>query len=217
MRGKTINKTFKGADMKKKIISLVTIVMFAFLIMGCETVKEHKGAATGAGVGAATGAAAGAVLGKKGSKTEAAIIGGLVGALLGGVIGHYAYDKKRTRQETAQKYDYQSSEGTRVRIEDVSAVPATVKPGDKVELGATYALLSPSADADIKITEIREIRHEGELVGRPEVTVTHKGGTYSTTVPLFLPQNAKKGTYRVLTTIQGPNAQDSRETTLVVK
>jgi len=149
-------------------------------------VNEHKGAATGAGVGAATGAAAGAVLGKKGSKTEAAIIGGLVGALVGGVIGHYAYDKKRTRQETAQKYDYQSSEGTRVRIEDVSAVPATVKPGDKVELGATYALLSPSADADIKITEIREIRHEGELVGRPEVTVT-------------------------------PNAQDSRETTLVVK
>jgi hypothetical protein len=51
MRGKPINKTFKGADMKKKIISLVTIVMFAFLIMGCETVKEHKGAATGAGVG----------------------------------------------------------------------------------------------------------------------------------------------------------------------
>jgi len=148
MRGKPINKTFKGAGMKKKVISLVTIVMFAFLIIGCETVKEHKGAATGAGVGAATGAAAGAVLGKKGSKTEAAIIGGLVGALVGGVIGHYAYDKKRTRQETAQKYDYQSSEGTRVRIEDVSAVPATVKPGDKVELGATYALLSPSADGN---------------------------------------------------------------------
>jgi hypothetical protein len=215
--GKNINKAFKGADMKKKIISLVTIVMFAFLIMGCETTQEHKGAATGAAVGAATGAAAGAALGKKGSRVETAIIGGLVGALVGGAVGHYAYDKKKTQQETAQKYDYQTSEGTIVRIEDLSAVPAIVKPGDKVELGATYALLGPSADADIKITEIREIRHEGDLVGRPEVTVTHKGGTYSTTVPLFLPQNAKTGTYRVLTTIQAPNAQDSRETTFVVK
>lgn len=203
--------------MKKKIISLVTIAIFGLVIMGCGTVQEHKGAATGAGVGAATGAAAGAVLGKKGSKVETAIIGGLVGALVGGAIGHYAYDKKKTQQETAQKYDYKSAEGTMVRIEDVSAVPATVKPGDKVELGATYALLSPSADADIKITEIREIRHDGELVGRPEVIVTHKGGTYSSTVPLFLPQNAKTGTYRVLTTIQAPNAQDSRETTFIVR
>jgi len=217
MGGKTINKTFKGADMKKKIISLVTIAIFGLVIMGCGTVQEHKGAATGAGVGAATGAAAGAVLGKKGSKVETAIIGGLVGALVGGAIGHYAYDKKKTQQETAQKYDYKSAEGTMVRIEDVSTLPGSVKAGDKVEFGVTYALLSPSADADIRVTEMREIRYGEDLVGRPEVTVTHKGGTYSTTVPLFLPKDAKTGTYRVLTTIQAPNAQDSRETTFIVR
>jgi len=140
-----------------------------------------------------------------------------VGALVGGAIGHYAYDKKKTQQETAQKYDYKSAEGTMVRIEDVSALPGSVKPGDKVELAVTYALLSPSPDADIKITEMRQIRYGEELVGRPEVTVTHKGGTYSSRVPLFLPKDSKTGTYRVLTTIQAPNAQDSRETTLVVK
>ncbi len=61
-----------------------------------------------------------------------------------------------------------------------------------MELGATYALLSPSPDSDIPTTEIREIRHEGELVGKPEVTVTRKGGTYVTKVPLLLPSNAKK-------------------------
>jgi len=56
--------------MNKKAISLMTIIMFTGVIIGCETTKEHKGAATGAAVGAATGAAAGAVLGKKGSKVE---------------------------------------------------------------------------------------------------------------------------------------------------
>jgi len=78
-------------------------------------------------------------------------------------------------------------------------------------------LLDASPDADIKITEIREIRYEGELVGRPKVTLTHKGGTYSSTVPLFLPKDAKMGTYKVLTTIQAPNASDSGETSFTVE
>lgn len=203
--------------MKEKIISMVTIIMFISVIMGCETMKEHKGAATGAGIGAATGALAGALLGKKGAKTEAAIIGGLLGALVGGAVGHYTYDVKKTRQETAQKYDYQPSTGTMVRIEYTSVEPGNIKPGDKVKLTATYALLSPSPDSDITTTEIREIRHEGELVGKPEVTVTRKGGTYFSSVPLFLPSDAKTGIYRVVTTIQAANAKDSSGTTFVVK
>jgi hypothetical protein len=203
--------------MKRKIISMVTIIVFIAVIMGCATVQEHKGAATGASIGAATGAVAGALLGKKGAKTEAAIIGGLLGALVGGAVGHYAYDVKRNRQETAQVYDYQPSEGTLVRIEYTSVEPAKVKPGDKVELGATYALLSPSHDSDITTTEIREIRHGGELVGKPEVTVTRKGGTYFSKVPLLLPSNAKKGIYKVVTTIQVANAKDSSGTTFVVQ
>jgi len=104
-----------------------------------------------------------------------------------------------------------------VRIEDVSALPTNVKPGDQVELGATRALLDASPDAEIKKTEIREIRYEGELVGRPKVTLTHKGGTYSSTVPLFLPKDTKTGTYKVLTTIQAPNASDSREMSFAVR
>jgi hypothetical protein len=129
----------------------------------------------------------------------------------------YAYDLKRNRQETARVYDYQPSEGTLVRIEYTSVEPAKVKPGDKVELGATYALLSPSSDSDITTTEIREIRHEAELVGKPEVTVTRKGGTYFSKVPLLLPSNAKKGIYKVVTIIQVANAKDSSGTTFVVQ
>ena len=175
--------------MKRKILSLLIIAAFFSVHVGCETAKEHKGAATGAAIGAATGAVGGAVLGS--SKTKAAIIGGLLGALVGGAIGHYAYDKKRTREETAQRYAYHPSTGTMIRIEEASALPNTVRPGDKVDLKVTYAVLNAAPESQESITEIREIRHQGQLVGRPEVTITRQGGTYSSDVPIYLPSDAK--------------------------
>jgi uncharacterized membrane protein len=203
--------------MKYRIISIVTILAFMVVLFGCASIpEEHKGAATGAAVGGATGVLAGAVLGKSGSKTGTAIIGGLAGALVGGLIGHYAYDQKKTKEETAQKYAYQSSMGTVLRIEGVTAMPSVVKPGEKVDLNATYAVLAPT-DTDITITETREIRMGGELVGKPEVNVTRRGGTYSSTVPLFLPSDAKPGTYTVMTTIQSEKAKDSKQTSFTVK
>jgi hypothetical protein len=200
--------------MRVKIISVVTLFCFmAVGLFGCASIpEEHKGAATGAAVGGAAGVLAGVALGD----TKGAIIGGLAGALIGGLIGHYAYDQKKTKEETAQKYAYQSSMGTMLRIEGVTVVPSTVKPGDKVNLNATYAVLAPT-DTDINITETREIRMGGELVGKPEVNVTRRGGTYSSTVPLFLPSDAKPGTYTVMTTIQSEKAKDSRETSFTVK
>lgn len=203
--------------MKYKIVSIITILSFMIVLFGCASIpEEHKGAATGAGIGAATGAVAGAVLAGKGSGTEGAILGGLAGALIGGLVGHYAYDQKKTKDETAQKYGYQSSMGTMLRIEDVAAMPASVKPGDKVDLKVTYAVLE-AADKDVNITETREIRMGNELVGKPEVSVTRRGGTYSSTVPLFLPSDAKSGTYTVVTSIQSQNAKDSKETVFTVK
>jgi hypothetical protein len=106
--------------------------------------------------------------------------------------------------------------GTVLRIEGVTAMPSVVKPGEKVDLNATYAVLAPT-DTDLNITETREIRMGGELVGKPEVNVTRRGGTYSSTVPLFLPSDAKPGTYTVVTTIQTEKAKDSRETSFTVK
>lgn len=199
--------------MRIKIISIVTIVSFLVVgLFGCASIpQEHKGAATGAAVGGAAGVLAGAAMGD----TKGAIIGGLAGALVGGLIGHYAYDQKKTKEETAQKYAYQSSMGTVLRIEGVTAMPSTAKPGEKVDLNATYAVLAPT-DTDINITETREIRMGGELVGKPEVNVTRRGGTYSSTVPLFMPSDAKPGTYTVVTTVQAQNAKDSRETSFTV-
>ncbi|MBS1234374.1 MAG: 17 kDa surface antigen [Nitrospirae bacterium] len=203
--------------MKNKVFALLTLIAFSFVIAGCATIpEEHQGAATGAGVGAATGAVAGAVLGGSGAKTETAVIGGLLGALLGGAIGHYTYDAKKTRQETEQKYGYQPSQGTMVRIENTSAEPAMFNRGEKTELVVTYALLGASPDAEYSVTEIREIRLANELVGKPEVNVMRKGGTFTSKVPLFLPPDAKAGTYRVITTVQTAGSKDSRETSFMV-
>lgn len=204
--------------MKLRIVTMLTLLTFVLGMSGCATVpQEHEGAAKGAGYGAVAGALGGALLAGEGSRTKGAILGGLAGALIGGVIGNYTVDKKKTAAETSSKYNYQPSAGTVVRIEGATAMPATVKPGDKVDLNATYALLSPAADSQINITESREVRLAGELVGNPEVNVSHTAGTYTSSVPLFLPADAKTGTYKVITTIKTAAGKDSRETSFVVR
>lgn len=192
--------------MKLISIPLVFLLVTAF---GCSTVSENRGAATGAGVGAATGAAAGAIFGRS---TGAAVIGGLLGALAGGAIGHYGYDQKQNRQETAKTLNYQPSSGNMIKVENVDVSPANVAPGAEVNLGMNYAVLTPSGTAETPITETREITHNGKIVGNPEVRVTRPDGTYTSTLPLQLPANAEKGEYKVRMTVKGPAGSDSRET-----
>lgn len=200
--------------MKQRLISSVVIITFITLLSGCQSIpQEHKGAATGAGVGAATGAVAGAVIGKS---TKGAVIGALLGALVGGAIGHYAYDKKRTREETARTYNYKESHGKILTIEEASSSPQTAHPGDVVEMKMTYAVLNPSAEAKTSITEIREVTYSGELVGKPEIRVERGDGTYTSTVPIRLPSDAKKGVYKVRTIVQSENAKDTKEISFTV-
>jgi hypothetical protein len=207
-----------GENMYRKSVSLVIILTFLVGSFGCASIpEEHKGAATGAGIGAATGAVAGALLGSKGAKTEMAIVGGLLGALAGGAIGHYAYDQKRTKDETAQKYNYKPSEGTLLRIEDVSAVPSVAKPGDKVEMKMTYAVLGVASGKPVEFSEIREIRYQGELYGKPEVTVSRDDGTYTSSIPIVLPSDARKGKYIVTMTVRGASVSDAKEAFFEVK
>jgi hypothetical protein len=191
--------------MKRNWTAVMLILALIILCPGCQAVPEqHKGAAVGAGAGAAAGAVAGAALGRS---TKAAVIGGLAGALLGGVIGHYAY---------AQVYNYQPEQGTVLTIEDASLSSEQVRPGDVLEIKMTYAVLTPTPEKQVAITEVREITHGGELVGRPEVRVERADGTYSSTVPLRLPSNAKTGKYQVRVSIEAENLKDTRELSFTV-
>jgi Glycine zipper len=199
----------------RKLISVAVSAAFMASLVSCATIpEEHKGAATGAGVGAAAGTVAGAVFG---GSTKAAVLGGLFGALVGGVIGHYGYDQKKTRDETAKDYKYSESQGTVLSIEEASVDPETISPGGAMQLKTTYAVMNPNPNTETAITEIREITHNGELVGRPEVKVSRSDGTYVSAVPIHLPSNAKKGEYRVRMTIESENAKDTREATFTVQ
>ena len=204
--------------MNMRLAAMVTLTAFMFGTSGCVTVsEEHQGAAKGAGLGGLGGAVAGAILAGEGSRTKGALIGGLAGALLGGVIGNYAVDKKKTAKETSSKYAYEPSSGTVVRIETAAVTPSVVSPGGTANLEATYAVMTPSSDSQVAITEIREVTLNGELVGNPEVNVKHSAGTYRTSVPLILPNDAKKGKYRVITTIKTESGKDSRESSFTVQ
>jgi len=200
--------------MRHKAIALLTASVF-LVVTSCATIpEEQKGAATGAGVGAATGAVLGAVIGRD---VSGAVIGGLLGALVGGAIGHYYVDQKKTRNETASQYGYRSTQGNMLRLEEASVVPQTVSPGGTVEMKMTYAVLTPAETTEVSVIEKREIRHNGVLVGNPEVTVTHKGGTYNSSIPLTLPADAKKGLYVVTNTVQSGTLSEQLQSAFTVR
>ncbi len=146
------------------------------------------------------------------------VIGSLLGALAGAAIGHYAYDQNRTEEAAQQQYayDYNQSKTNLVRIDDVFASPATVRPGGTLDLSTTYTVLGPRG-ATMEVIETREIRHAGELLGKPQVTVQRQGGTYTSRVPLMLPRSAQRGVYTVYATIQSGGSSDSREFTFIVQ
>jgi len=201
--------------MKVKIIAIILCLTLVALPLGCANVmEEHKGAAVGTGVGGALGGVMGAVIGHG---TGAVVVGALAGALLGGAIGHFGYDQEKTREQTAKNYGYKETQGTVLRIESLNAVPASVRPGETVDLKMTYAVLHDSPDTKIAVTEVREITYKGELVGRPEVKVEHSDGTYTTSVPLQLPSSTQKGTYKVKAMVESQYAKDAREVTFTVR
>ena len=81
----------------------------------------------------------------------------------------------------------------------------------------TYAVLTPSEGTLLEITEKREVRFQGELVGNPEVKVSRAGGSYASNIPLNLPATAKKGLYVVKSTVVTEKSSDTIETAFTVR
>lgn len=199
--------------MKTRIVALMLCIALILPVAGCTTIEEHPGTAAGAGVGAGVGAIAGSAIGES---TTSAVVGGLLGALIGGAIGNYAFSRDRTAEQTSGVYNYTPAEGSLLNIEQVSNVPQIVRPGENVDLNMTYAVLTPERAGASQITEIREIRYNGQLVGRPTVTVSRSNGTYTSTIPLQLPPDAAPGVYTVTDTVESNFGRDSRESSFTV-
>ena len=94
-------------------------------------------------------------------------VGAAAGGVLGGVGGYlYAEHRNseiRSSQAAAQANNYQG-QGNVVSVDNVSASPSTVRPGQQVNLGMTYTILTP-ANTPVSVTLVREIRFNGQTGG----------------------------------------------------
>jgi hypothetical protein len=207
---------------QKKVACLIITGVFLVSLFGCATsdqYEQHKGAAVGGATGAAVGGVIGGVIGEKSGNTMTGVVlGALIGGLAGAAIGHYAYDQVRSEDQAQEQYgyNYDQAQTALVRVESASASPNVVKAGATINLMATYTVLAEQG-ATMSVTETREIRYNGDLVGRPQITVQRMGGTYTSQIPLTLATDAKAGKYTVLTTIQVGNNSDARETSFTIK
>jgi hypothetical protein len=205
--------------MKRKIISLLLGTVLVVGGLGCATERQSQYTSTGAGVGAVSGGILGGVIGSMSGRTgEGIVIGALLGGLTGAAIGNAEYHQERSEEAAAQRYSYNYEESRRdlLRLEDVTVTPKVVYPGQEINLSATFTLLTHSGGRR-EVHEVREIRYEGKLIGKPETTSVRNGGTWASSVPITLPSNAEPGTYVVTTIIETSTMSDTRESTFRVE
>ena len=200
--------------MRKTIAGTAALVTVIFLFSACATERQSEYTATGTGIGVVTGAALGAILGSFGGRAgEGAVIGSIFGGLAGASIGNNEYHLQRSEELAARQYSYNEGQARQdlVRIEDAYASPKTVVPGDAVNLVSTFTVLTPYRRLAL-VHEVREVRNDaGEIIGKPEVTIRREGGTWTSSMPLKIPENARPGRYSVTTIVETDSAGDSRD------
>jgi hypothetical protein len=206
--------------MIRKWLAMVLIVLFAVSLVGCATESgyydPYRSAGAGALGGAATGAAIGSIIG---AATGSAATGAWIGAAAGGTLGlvggalyaEHRNSEIRSAQMAAEAHSY-GGQGYVVSVDNVTASPSVVRPGQQVNLAMDYTILSPD-NAPVSVTLMREVRCNGRLVGSPyQATVTNYNGSYSDNVSYALDRNAAPGTYTVIskvTSSYGSSARDS--------
>jgi len=93
--------------MKKKMISLVAVLLAALFLWSCATTERTY---QGAGAGGALGAAAGALIDRN-NRWRGAVIGGVLGAALGGTVTEISSRAAREAAYTGKPVAYQSADG----------------------------------------------------------------------------------------------------------
>jgi hypothetical protein len=212
--------------MSRRILALTMVVIFGMCLASCQTESGSydPGRSAGAGAlgGAATGAALGAIIGAAtGSPATGAWIGAAAGALVGGVGGYlYAEHKNneiRDQQAAAAAYNYQPAQGNLVNIDQASADPAVVAPGQQVNLGIQYTILTPD-NVPVSVNLVREVRFQGQMLGQPyQTTVSNANGTFSDSVAYSLPSNASPGNYTVTSRMVSSYGSSQKEASFTVR
>ncbi|MCL2103070.1 MAG: hypothetical protein FWH25_03435 [Syntrophorhabdaceae bacterium] len=151
--------------------------------------------------------------------TDGTLSGDLLGPLEGGFLGDYSYRKEKGLEETRQIHsEPPATTDANVRIEAIRAVPDILDPGDTIDIRIKYAVLTPQEDMTVIVNETREILFEENRVGEASANIEREGGTWRSSVPITLPQNASPGIYRIVVSIRTPNGEkDVEEVTFRVR
>ena len=145
-----------------------------------------------------------------------AAAGGVLGGVGAALYASHRNSEIRSRQAAAQAYNYQG-QGNVVSVDRASASPGMVRPGQAVNLGVDYTILTPD-NQPVSATLEREIRYQGSLVGSPHrTTVTNSNGSYNDTVTYSLPSNATPGVYTVLTRLSSNYGTSQRDASFNVQ
>jgi len=211
--------------MTRKWLAIACVVLLVVSLAGCVTESGYYDPARSAGAGALGGAATGAAIGSIiGAASGHAATGAWVGAAAGGVIGGvggalYASHRNseiRSGQAAAQAHGYQG-QGYVVSVDNVTASPGMVSPGQQIMLGVDYTILTPE-NMPVSATLVREMRYQGSPVGSPyQTTVTNTNGGYSDNVTYSLPGNATPGVYTVITRLSSNYGTSQREASFTVR
>lgn len=220
--------------MRAKMFSVVVVSAIMAFLFGCAGMtSQEQRTAKGAAIGAGTGALIGGLAGD----SKGAVVGGLSGGLIGGALGHYTYKQEpQPVPQTAPPPGPQSSlqadpqiapaadiqtvaqavAEPRLELDQVSALPSSVRPGNKVDLQAKYTISDLPPNAKVNVTETREILRNGQVVGTAQATAAHGNGTYTTNVPLMLPATAQPGEYEIRITVNTPGEKESKSSSFTV-
>lgn len=211
--------------MTRKCLAIAGVVLLVVSLAGCVTESgyydPYRSAGAGALGGAATGAAIGSIIGAAtGHPATGAWVGAAAGGVLGGVgAALYASHRNseiRSSQAAAQAYNYQG-QGNVVSVDSVTASPSTVRPGQQVNLGMNYTILTP-ANTPVSVTLVREIRYQGNLVGSPyQTTVSNANGSFNDNVSYSLPNNATPGSYTVTSRVTSSYGTSQRDAFFTVQ
>ena len=180
-----------------KVLSCTLVLSMAAVgIVGCQTYGEA------AGLGGGLGAGAGAIIGhQSGHTVEGALIGGALGALTGLIVHDIKVKQARSREQTAQAYNYQPTQGEMLTMERTEVLPPSVRPGEEISATIQYALLGTGPG--VQVSEQRTLMMGDRVISDISTqSFTRQDGTWVSTLPFRLPGNLQPGQYTLATTVR---------------
>lgn len=192
---------------------MLAAALMLVVLPACQVTEEHPKAAVGAGVGAVGGALIGGLAGGRRGMIYGALAGALTGVVVGAVLDH----QDKTAAETNTTHNYKADQGVQLQIESATADPQTVSPGKDVALKMTYTVMAPDPQQQVNVTERRLVTLNGQMVVDRSTDVSRTPGTWTSALPVTLPDSAPKGTYQMEVTVSSGGQSNSMTTTFTVQ